>query len=187
MAKTVPLILNLGAGYDRIPGMVNVDLYGDPDVRLNLNQEAWPWADNSVDGILAKHVFEHLFNWWNAFEECARILKPGGQLEMRVPDESSKSALTYRDHVRIFGPESFHGIVDYRHGTNAWARECFGQIPLKLMSYTQVPFPRYYWMGHWPFKFLLRFCADHLRNFIHEQRFIFVKIPDREEGKNGRR
>ena len=170
-----PVLLNIGCGLDKVEGMVSVDLYGDPDVKLDLNRVPWPWADNSVDGILAKHIFEHLDDWWTAFQECARILKPGGQVEIRVPDESSSSALTFRDHVRVFGPNSFYATKGYPHGTNAWAAEIFESVPLKLVGYHRVPFPRYYWMTKWPFRGLLKFCADHLRNFIHEQRFDFVK------------
>lgn len=174
--NAAPVFLNIGCGTDKIKDMVNVDAYGDPDVRWDLNKTPWPWADNSVDGVLAKHVFEHLDNWWGAFQECARILKPGAQLEIRVPDESSSSALTFRDHVRVFGIDSFYGVKDYRHGTNAWAIEQNDSVPLKVIGFYKTPFPRYYWMNRWPFKRLLTFCADHMRNFIHEQTFIFIKI-----------
>lgn len=171
-----PKVLNLGGGLDHIEGMVNVDLYGDPDIRHDLNLKPYPFGDNSIDAIYAKHVFEHLHNWWGAFEECSRILKPGGRLEIRVPDESNGEALTFRDHLRVFGINSFHGRIGARHGTNAWAQLETNMVPLKLTEYHRVPFPKYAWMVRWPFHGLLAFCADHLRNFIHEQHFVFVKV-----------
>lgn len=179
MGKTAaPLLLNLGCGFVKKPEFVNVDAYGDPDVWWDLNITPYPWADNSVDGIEMFHVLEHLENWWDAFRECGRILKPGGYLRINLPDASSDSALTYRDHVRAFNELSFHGIVDARHGTNAWAATEQETVPLRLVSHLKVPFERYAWMHYCPP--LLRWCANHLRNFIWEQQFEFRKVgPDR--------
>jgi hypothetical protein len=171
--------LNIGCGMDKMPGWVNVDRYDicKPDVVLDLNKPEWPWADNSVDGILAKHVLEHLSEYWTAFKECGRILKVGGTLEVRVPDASSDDALGFRDHLRLFNGNSFFGILGYRHGTNAFAMKEQESVPLRLVSFNRVPFKKYYWMP----QRLLKFCAEHMRNFVWEQRFVFRKEnPDRE-------
>lgn len=171
-----PVVLNLGCGFSKMVGAVNVDAFPicEPDVVWDLNRTPFPWADNSVDHIEARHVFEHLDDWWAAFIECARILKPGGTLEIRVPDESSRTAATYRDHRHVFSMVSFHGCLGYTHGTNAWAVGEEGSVPMAMTSYQQVPFKRYNWMRYVPG--LLRFVADHMRNFIWEQRFTFQKI-----------
>lgn len=174
-----PVLLNLGAGLNPLPKpFINVDAYGTPDVRWDLNVTPYPWEDNSVDGIEMWHVLEHLDDWWAVFCECARILKVGGYLHIRVPDESSKTALTYRDHNHVFSLASFHGIAGRTSGTNAWAITEEGKVPLALVEYYQVPYTDYQWMIKWCPR-ILKFCADHLRNFIHEQRFIFRKIGDR--------
>jgi SAM-dependent methyltransferase len=176
--ETKPIILNIGAGVKTIPGMISIDLYGNPDIRWDLNKVPWPFEANSVDQIFACHVFEHLPGWWDAFQECARILKPGGVLDMRVPDESSSKALTFKDHVKIFDIDSFHGIIGVTHPTNAWVQEIKDSIPFNLVEYFRVPFQEYYWMTKWPWKLIpiLPFCAKHMRNFIREQRFVFRKI-----------
>lgn len=170
-----PLLLNLGAGSNRLEHHVSVDNWGDPDIRWDLNKVPYPWPDNSVDGIEMWHTLEHLTNWWEAFKECARILKPGGYLHVRVPDESSATAWGYRDHVAVFTQASFHGIVGRDHGTNAWAIHETGTVPLVLESYYQVPYKQYEWMTRWCPR-VLKFCAEHLRNFIWEQRFYFRKV-----------
>jgi len=170
------LNLNLGCGTKKKSGYLNVDNFGEVDFRWDLNKFPYPWADNTVDKIEMFHVLEHIPNWWQAFTECARILKPGGTLQINVPDESSRTALTYRDHYHVFYINSFHGIQGNTSGTNTWAKEQQGNVPLVLESYYQVPYPEYYWMTRFPFKRLLKFCADHLRNFIHEQQFHFRKI-----------
>lgn len=170
-----PVIINLGCGFKKCEGGINVDGFEacNPDILWDLNKTPYPWEDNSVDTIYAYHVFEHLENWWGAFTECARILKDRGQIEIRVPDASSDSAITYRDHLNIISLFSFDGILNRLGGRtlNSWAAE--QKIPpVVLIRYARVPFQRYNWIPIW----ILKFCAKHLRNFIWEQRFLFVKI-----------
>src|SRR4030042_3275638 len=152
-----PIILNLGCGFDKKPQWINVDGYEscNPDVLWDLNKVPLPWEDKSVDSIQAWHIFEHLKNWWAVFEDCARILKPGGFLEIHVPDESSSSALGWRDHCNVFTLNSWHGSIGYRHGTNAWAKGVKDSVPLKLVQYYQVPYEQY---RFYP-KFLLRWLG----------------------------
>jgi SAM-dependent methyltransferase len=177
-----PLLLNLGSGECPVPGYVNVDLYGNPDVVWDLQKFPYPWDDNTVDEIVMHHVLEHLPDWWSAFLECARILKPGGQLHIHVPDESSPSALTYRDHHHVFSSISFHGIQYGRGGgkggANSWAVEVEQTVPLTMYDYKRVPYSKYNWMRWVPG--LLPFVADHMRGFIWGQEFHFRKIGEQK-------
>lgn len=181
-----PALLNLGCGFKHVEGYINVDAFENcsPDVLHDLNAYPYPWDDNSIDGIISHHCFEHLKDWWKTLEECARILKPGAVISIHVPHDSSSTALGYRDHLHVLTPNSFHGI----HGgvsktTNAWFEQ-EKRIPLKMIRYNLVPFQRYEWMAKWCPK-LLQFCSDHLRNFIWEQQFHLVKIGD-SDGQAGR-
>lgn len=170
--------LNLGCGTKKFVGeeWINVDAYSacNPDYIWDLNKTPFPWESNSIDHIYMSHILEHIPNWWDAFLECARILKSGGTLEIRVPDESSATALTYRDHYHVFSLVSFHGCIGMKPGTNAWAMTEKDSVPLKMESWQRVPFEKYAWMMKLPW--LMSFCADHLRNFIHEQVFVFRKL-----------
>jgi SAM-dependent methyltransferase len=172
-----PVILNIGCGLDKIEGMINVDAYEvcKPDVVADLNK-LLPWKDNSVDEILAKHVFEHLDDFWETFKECIRILKPGGSIEIHVPDESSGNALTYRDHKRIIAQNSFHGIMNKTCYTNAWALTEYQSVPAVMTKLNRIPHVEFNWMPNW----LLTFCANHLRNFIWETVLEFRKIYIKE-------
>jgi SAM-dependent methyltransferase len=92
------VILNIGCGFRKMKGAVNVDAFPncEPDVLWNLNKTPWPWADESVDMIHAHQVMEHLDDWWAALKECSRILKVGGTLEISVPDHTSTIDMGYR-------------------------------------------------------------------------------------------
>jgi SAM-dependent methyltransferase len=80
--------LNLGCGEDYRHGnqWINVDVVDsvDPDETVNLFEFPWPWDDSSVDHILASHVLEHLPTE-QALNECVRILRPGGTLQVIMP------------------------------------------------------------------------------------------------------
>lgn len=79
--------LNLGCGKNHLQGYINCDEQeeNNPDLILNLNVYPYHFHSNTADYILLKHVLEHLDNPVKTIEECHRILKKGGVLEIRVP------------------------------------------------------------------------------------------------------
>ncbi len=82
-------ILNLGAGNRIVEGAINHDLTAHrPEIAVvhDLNSVPWPWPDGAFKLIHASSVFEHLeINLVQALDECWRILRPGGQLHLKVP------------------------------------------------------------------------------------------------------
>lgn len=81
-------VVDLGAGNDPDPRADIttdiVELEGVDHV-FNAETDRWPFDTASVEGIVARHVFEHLDHPENAFREAARVLEPGGWLELFVP------------------------------------------------------------------------------------------------------
>ena len=84
------LSLNLGAGFHERDGWTPVDLMVQPptgirwDVRWGL-----PLENASVRRIHCEHFFEHLRfpdEVMPALAECFRVLEPGGELRIIVPD-----------------------------------------------------------------------------------------------------
>ncbi len=104
-AAETPLVrLNLGCGAQRLPGYINADRFGDVDVMCNLEAFPWPWADNSVDEILLKHVLEHLGEstetFMNIVRELYRICKPNATIHIIVPHPRHDDFLHDPTHVR---------------------------------------------------------------------------------------
>lgn len=158
-------------------GAVNMDISASchPDLQWDIAAVPWPLKSASFDKVNAFHIMEHLPDFWPAFEECARVLRVGGKLEIRTPHASSDSALTYRDHYRVFSGNSFHGSIGSGPSTNAWAYEQYNTVPLKLIDQRLVEFKEYAWMARWCPR-LLHWCAKHLRNFVWEHQFIFERV-----------
>jgi predicted SAM-dependent methyltransferase len=86
---TEPLRLHIGCGANPLAGWVNIDRVARaPGVTTDIDPAALPYADGSVDAVLAEHVFEH-FSFaeeGEVWRELARVLRPGGTLVIEVPD-----------------------------------------------------------------------------------------------------
>ena len=83
------LRLNLGCGAKHLENYLNVDKYGDPDLKLDLETTPWPWSDNSVVKIELRHVLEHLGKqtavYLNIIQEIYRICQPQAEIHIVVP------------------------------------------------------------------------------------------------------
>lgn len=103
--------LNLGCGNKPIEGAVNHDLKKHRpyvDIAHDLNELPWPWAEGSFDLIVALAVLEHLVpDLVVTLDECWRILRPGGKVQLKLPYWNSE--ISHRDptHRWFFGMGSF--------------------------------------------------------------------------------
>ena len=80
--------LNIGCGKKVLSGWVNVDAVSGPGVDFVAEMGDLPLDENSCSEIMAVHVLEHLYPWdaEKAIAECSRVLMPGGQLALELPD-----------------------------------------------------------------------------------------------------
>jgi hypothetical protein len=96
--------LNLGCGQHRLAGYVNVDKYGSPDLRHDLEVFPWPWRDGSIEEALLQHVLEHLGQTPDVFigvmKELYRVCMPGALVRIVVPHPRHDSFLGDPTHVR---------------------------------------------------------------------------------------
>lgn len=109
--------LSLGSGSNTSPHQWDVDIRDGPgiDQTIDLDDQPWDLPSNHFEIIVAEHVLEHLTNLEGALRECARILRPGGQLVVSWPMGLNERADP--DH------ESTHWVWDtplYYCGERGW-------------------------------------------------------------------
>jgi methionine biosynthesis protein MetW len=56
---------------------------------IDLEREAFPWPDNSIDVVVCNQVLEHLKNIWFPVSEMFRVVRPNGILIVSVPNLAS--------------------------------------------------------------------------------------------------
>lgn len=174
-------VLNFGCGKSvfRAPNVVNLDIHPHDGVNVVVTTNKLPFADNTFDLVVANHVIEHVPNWFESFKELARVVKPGGHIEIWTPPVSSDAAFTYRDHINWIGSQSFAGCATIgRAGHNLDASvemETLGDVRrLHIVQYARRSAVKWWLMLAWPS--LLEFFTTHLRNTVSEERFLFKKV-----------
>lgn len=126
-------VLDIGPGRKYIPGAVRIDWpqYDfEPTIQLGqhvspLNGEVFarlspslgspgrlPYADNSVGGVFAINIFEHLWDPRPLIWEIARVLAPGAPLTVFVPDGRSPLYAQDLDHKKPFVLDSFRSLLE---------------------------------------------------------------------------
>jgi predicted SAM-dependent methyltransferase len=118
VASGRPLRIVVGGGETRVPGWIHTDVH-----YLNLlKREDWQkfFRQESLDAILAEHVWEHLTSeqGLTAARNCFEYLRPGGCLRLAVPDGLHPDP-AYREWVRPGGSglgADDHKIL-YTHAT----------------------------------------------------------------------
>lgn len=174
-------VLNLGCGFAQFKAKNVVNLDGEPcsnaDIIWDLSKTPLPFEDNTFDFIIANHILEHVPNWWKCFEDCARILKPEGKLEIWVPGQGSDAVLGFRDHINTINNNSFFGIHGLtRNVGNAWAEANHAGPARQLKLVGQMlHLEKKWWLRYSP-KAFQYWCAEHLRNVIFQSGFVFEKI-----------
>tara|TARA_Y100001968_G_scaffold312020_1_gene334739 strand:- start:1493 stop:2062 length:570 start_codon:yes stop_codon:yes gene_type:complete len=128
------LKLNLGCGEKRIPGYINVDKYGTPDIKHNLESFPWPWETNSVSDILLIHVLEHLGQdietYFGIFKEMYRICSHRAKIRIVVPHFRHNFFYDDPTHVRVVTPL---GLQLFSKKLNkAWVKNGAANSPLGL-------------------------------------------------------
>ena len=126
--------LNLGCGYDRMDGYLNVDKEAgcQPDKIQDLENLPWDFKSDSVDHIVLSHVLEHLGNTTNIYlsimQELYRICKPDAKIDIRVPHPRHDDFLTDPTHIRPILPGQFN--MYSKKNNKLWREQGIANTPL---------------------------------------------------------
>lgn len=174
------IVLNFGCGKTvyRSHNVVNLDVVEGNGINVVCTTNKLPFHNEAFDFILANHVLEHVPNWFETFKEFARVLKPGGTIEVWIPPVSSDSAFTYRDHINRIGLLSFAGCASFpAAGQNILAEHDFKLVgdvdKLHIIRLSRRPIIKWWTMLAWPS--LLDWMMTHLRNTVSEEQYVFKK------------
>ncbi|MGB7605573.1 MAG: class I SAM-dependent methyltransferase [Lutisporaceae bacterium] len=92
--------LQIGGGKYYLPEFINIDIFPPADIIFDI-REGLPLEAASFEFIFSEHFLEHIdypVSVNKFLSECYRVLKPGGQLVIGVPDsEAAIMAYTNND------------------------------------------------------------------------------------------
>ncbi len=110
--------LNLFSSDGLHPDFLNVDKWTPPNATPENFQKVdlaggWPWPESSVEEIRAYDGPEHLVDKIHFMNECWFALKPGGLLDIQVPDASEgDGGHCDPTHVSYWNRSSFEYFMD---------------------------------------------------------------------------
>ncbi len=123
--------------------------------KTDLNKDPLPFADDTFDFVVARHVIEHLQRPVEFFADCARVCKPGGLMYFEAPSERSLwlpgmpfnhddfYSLSFFDDpthcFRPWTPQAFHRISRYYGCEPLKTGRLFSWIH-RLLSPATIPF-----------------------------------------------
>ena len=162
------LSLNLGAGFHQRDGWTPVDLMVDPpggirwDMRWGL-----PVESESVRRIHCEHFFEHLRfpdEVVPALADCFRVLEPGGELRIIVPDAAryirayARHDAEFFDSMRALGGAAVPFETDIEIVNQAFRmggdHQFAGDLPVRHRRLEAVGFEHVEETGYDPVRFI---------------------------------
>jgi SAM-dependent methyltransferase len=105
--------LELGCGANKREGFFGIDIAPGPavDLVLDIEREALPFADSSIERVYSSHTFEHLEAPGSPIQtlrEIMRVAKHGAEVEIWTPFGKSDDAL-------LFGHKVFYTETHWKH------------------------------------------------------------------------
>ena len=183
-------ILDLGCGARKTPGATGLDQVqlDGVDIVHDLDSYPYPIQAASYDRVVLRHVAEHVDDVVALMEECHRIVRPGGVVEIHVPHYTSSNSYndpTHKHHFSLLTWEFFCGGTAHGYLVKFPFRMKKRVVDLWAL-HDKLGFEPYRWIG-------IAWLAE--RHPIFYERFLAFLFPLKEysvelevlkpEGENG--
>jgi hypothetical protein len=170
--------LHLGSGDKRFEGFVNIDYDKNcnPDYCLDIERDNLPFDDNTVDQVIAHHVFEHLGEgYFHVLQELYRVCEHGALIDIVVPHHRHDYFANDPTHRRAITPDGLW-LFSKKYNDdcikqNAAASRLgyyFG-VDFEVVDIQNIPDPRYIEI------FTGKPVAD-VENYMHEHNNIIMEV-----------
>ena len=119
--------LNIGAGYKRIDGFINIDSDPNckPDHILNIETDNLPFENNSVEEVICHHILEHLGDgFFHFIQELYRVCSDQAVIDVRVPHPRHDIFLIDPTHKRPIYPDTLAMFSKKRNKADMEASGC---------------------------------------------------------------
>jgi predicted SAM-dependent methyltransferase len=139
-AKPQPLRVDLACGQHVREGFQGADIWPGEGVEwvLDLENDPWPWADNSVDELHASHYIEHVRDLLKFMDNAWRVLKDEGSFTIISPYYTSIRAWQDPTHVRAISENTWpYFSRDWRkeQGLDHYPVECDFEVETLTAAY----------------------------------------------------
>jgi hypothetical protein len=142
LSESFCMNFNMGCGFNKIPGFVNVDKFSEclPDLQFDLEQIPWPIESEQADTVIFNHCLEHIGQqtdvFFGIFRELYRICKRNSIVIVNVPHPRHDDYLNDPTHVRMITP----GVLSLFSKKNCifWKENRYANSPLAI--YLDVDF-----------------------------------------------
>jgi predicted SAM-dependent methyltransferase len=144
--------LNIGSGYVKIPGFLNVDHdpLVKPDFLCNLENLKLPINDDTVEVVVAHHIFEHIGpGFLPMMKEIYRVCKHNAKIDIKFPHHRGEEWFGDPTHVRkltIKQLEMFSKKVNLKHISDYGSSSGFGlflNVDFEVMGYKMDLYPKW--------------------------------------------
>jgi len=192
MSKKQGNVLEIGTGFSTLlEDLPNFEKYGIDISEKNIGSmndhfarksiqarlfvadaESLPFKSNFFDTIVTSHTLEHIKNDLKALEECARVLKPGGELIIFVPGRVNGIATDEEfarvGHYRMYNKTRFLDLEKQLAGNLLLKKICY---PHKIHNLVWNKLKHVFRWANYPIKkWLLR------DNKTYEARTTYQKV-----------
>lgn len=185
--------LNLGSGYKRYPGFLNVDHdpLTQPDFLADLENLRLPIEDSTVDYILAHHVLEHIgAGFFDLMKEIYRVCENNAILEIKVPHHRSEIFYSDPSHVRpitldtmqLFSKKYNEEHIKLYNSSSGFGLKC--NVDFEIVDFRFNPYPK--WESR--FKSMTNEQIDEVvmdyNNVFYETIIIMKAVKDEQSSSN---